>query len=360
MKKQSRFLTKPTRLADGSKVRISLFEADTYFGIRNKYQVVVKKGVFLSPETPGSGFFVRDSDSHSYRAFYRDLRKKKEHSLWKLITGKEHTITKEIRKVEKALSQSAGTGMTPVLTHYQDVLYMARQEELLERIMAGIKVRMKGRKGASQYSNMYTQYKSRVHTMGREVLSRQINISNYTPSEVMEQWQKVVEAFNVCIDSRRVWQVIATEGDPYYMPVFFDMGIFDYIQSPFDTPILRDSEGNHYYLYPDAVIRARSSVDFDVIPLKEISFEFAPVNLNMLDDSITEAVAYKRHNRKMKGESLASLFGMCHHQHVGQILIPELNLTFYVSKPSRAEQFVTALNEYKKIEWAPVAPGIIE
>lgn len=360
MKKQSRFLFRTMRLADGSRVRISLFEADTYFGVRNKYQVVVKKGMFLSPDTPGSGFFVRDSDSHSYREFCRELRKKKKHSLWKLVTGKEATIAKEIGKVEKALTKSAGTGMTPVLTHYQDVLYMARQEEFLQRIMEGIKVKMKGKKGTSQYARTLTQYKSRAHTMGREVLSRQINISTYTPAEVLEQWQKVVEAFNICIDSRRVWQVVATEGDPFYMPVFFDMGIFDYIQSPFDTPIMRDSEGNHYYLYPDAIIRARSSVDFDVIPMKELSFEFAPVNLNMLDDSITEAVAYKRHNRKMKGDSLASLFGMCHHQHVGQILIPELNLTFYVSKPSRAEQFVNALNEYKKLEWSPVSPGLIE
>ena len=133
-------------------------------------------------------------------------------------------------------------------------------------------------------TSILSHYKSRIATLQHEVKSAQININEFMNGEALAEWGHVVEEFGKLVDSRRLWHVEYDGSRCYYHQVFFDMGIFDFVQSPFDTPVMRDSSGTHYYLYPTGLIKAQSSVDFEMIPIEDLNLEYGVVDLNTLEN----------------------------------------------------------------------------
>ena len=91
-------------------------------------------------------------------------------------------------------------------------------------------------------------------------------------------------------------------------------------------PIMRDSRGVHYYLLPDCFIVARSSVDFDVRPIKDMTIVSQEL-------AIEETV-----------ENLSSQLGDA----ASMIRIPELNLTFYFNHLRPIVEFVRAGDNLKE------------
>ena len=125
---------------------------------------------------------------------------------------------------------------------------------------------------------------------------------------------------------RRVWHQ-ADKSTGEFKQVFFDLGIFDFIRSDSFMPLMRDSQGICYYLLPDAVIAARSSVDFDILPLKTLTMVCQETAIEETTELLSSRV----------GDAAC------------MILIPGLDRTFYFNHARVVVDFVEAVNKLKAL-----------
>ena len=342
-------------VAEDLRVWVSRHPAETTFGVRGRHDTVDKSGTYVCTGTPGTGFFIHDTDSHSYHLFTKSVIKKQKNTLLTLLLGKEFSYAKELKNVELALAENTEKLRNRILSQYQNDLLLAKDNDLLERIVCGIKDSMEERYDKF-LNSVLSHYKSSIATLHHEIKGTQLNVASYTPEEVLAAWGKVIEAFKKLVNARRIWCVESEDDQSYYEQVFFDMGIFDFIQSPYDTPVIRDSMGLCYYLYPDMVVASRSSVDFSVHQLRNINFEYTPVDLNTIDVGFNVLSANNRvrhKHRRHPSDALSTLYGMSRSQQMGQLSIPQFNLTFFCNKPAVVENFVREMKEFQKIKWHP-------
>lgn len=345
--KLSELFGKRMLVAEGLRLPVSRHFCYSTFGVRDRYSTgnnVI--GQFVVEGTPGTGFFIRNTESHSYRRFVSACRKKNEQSVWTLLSGKEPDFEKEYKRVEQAYATVDNEKKQRILSYYQNVIALAKDEELLQRIVRAVKDKM-GHRPNKRLVSVLTHYKSSIAGMERDVRAAQLNYANIMTDEQKKDWKKVVEAFHMLVDSRRIWSVFSQGGEPAYQQVFFDMGIFDYVQSPGDTPVIRDHRDKRFYIYPDGIVAARSSVDFDFYGLGDYSVQFNVVDISTL----AVRPKFNSHKHKHKGNShtdaLSTLYGTTRAQVVGELYIPELDLRFFVNHTGPAEDFFKAFNDYK-------------
>ncbi|MBO7490579.1 MAG: hypothetical protein J6T88_09910 [Bacteroidales bacterium] len=340
-------------VAEGLRVPVSRHFFYSTFAVRGRYDSGAHMGGFVCEGTPGTGFFVRNTESHSYRRFVTAAKKRTQQNLWTLITGKEPDFDKEYKRVEEAFANVTDSNVKQILSSYQNVISLAKDEEQLQRIVRAVKDKMGNHPNKSMVS-VISHYKSSIAGLERDVRSAQMNYSKKIGEEQLAAWSKVVDAFHLLVESRRLWAVYLDNGTPAYQQVFFDMGIFDYIQSPGDTPVMRDYDDTHYYLYPDGMVAARSSVDFDFYKWKDIDFEFKVVDISTLAvrpqfNSHSHKSKSKHKHSSASTDALSTLYGMTRAQVVGEIYIPKIDRRFFVNHTGPAEDFYKAVKEYKKI-----------
>ena len=342
--------TKKIRLSNGLRIKASRHFQYGLFGVRGRYETNARSGAFISSLQPGTGFFTHDLDSHSYRNFVHDEKRKIKQSLFTLLLGKEPSFDKEIARVEKAFEKGGLDEVhTQVLSCYFSVLRLAKEEEINQRVVRGVKDKMGHRHTGktSFYTSILSNYKSRIATLQHDVRGAQFNIKDSLSKEALECWSKVVEAFRELVEVRRLWEVVDGES---YEQVWFDFGIFDYIQSPFDTPMMRDSKGGLYFLYPQGVVRYRSNVDFDFVPLQSLDFEASILDLNTLS-SANMVASVSRRSRQKHSDALSKLYATISkgRMSVGQMHCPQLGLTVCCNHLEPVDHFVKAFYAFKNL-----------
>lgn len=357
MKIENLFAKRVT-VADGLKVTLSPHFAYSVFGVRGRYDTVTSIGMYVPSLYPGTGFFAHPSDSKSYRLFVNEQKALTKQNLWTLIRGKECSFEKESVKLEQAINNATGINKTVLLT-YQNAFQLAKEAESVARIVDAVK-ELIHRKHSNKYLvSVLSHYKNRYATLQHQVKSVQLHTDKVLTDEAMEKWKAVMEAFGKLVEARRIWHVVQEDGRESYHQVHFDLGIFNYMASPFDTPVMRDKDNVHYYLYSSMIIKARSNVDFDVIPLRDLEIEYSTVDLNTLETMPTfQALQQKKHRHKHHHsdhtDATSTLFATSgRDQVVGQILIPQMNLAFFVNRTGPAQDFVKAIREFQPYAVSP-------
>ena len=82
------------KVAKGLSVWVSNHYTPTLFGIRGKYESSYKSGQYVECGSPGTGFFVRNSSSRTYKAFCQGERAKLTPNYFDLVRGKEFSFDK--------------------------------------------------------------------------------------------------------------------------------------------------------------------------------------------------------------------------------------------------------------------------
>lgn len=342
------FSYKRKTVAEGLRVPVSRHYFYSTFGVRGRYATIDQLGTFVTLDTPGTGFFAHASDSHSYQHFVAECRKKQKQNFWTLITHKEPNYAREQHLVESVLNKTDDVHKKIILEHYLNCLIIGKEAEEMERIIRAVKDKMK-RSRKSYHTSVISHYKSQIATLEHDISASRLNVKDGMDESTLKLWETVVDKFEVVVNARRLWSVEAggTHVPDVYHQVFADMGVFDFINSPFDTPIIRDHRNNTYYLFPKALIRARSSVDFDIIPLDTLTFQFVSVDINTLVNYKTNAPKHKKNGHGKPHDAVSNLYGMCHGQLVGEIYVPEIDLRLLCNRKESAEEFVRAINDFK-------------
>ena len=364
------FEKKRMTVAKGLTVWVSNHYTPTLFGIRGHYESSYKSGQYVECGTPGTGFFIRTSSSHSYKNFCNGEKEKLRTSYWDMLKGKEFSFDKEISKANEALRETKDETRARILEAYVNVLPMAKEAEEGERIIEGIKeLGHKRHKLTSYQTHVMSNYKSRIARLGHDVRDIQLSIPNLCSDEQYQKFADVVIAFTQVAASHRIWHSKDSYEslDGAFEQVYFDLGIFDFIQAPLMTPLMRDGEGRYHFLYPDFLVSSTSSTDFEVHPLDQLTFLFREVPYDMISNMVLssyadldESTTTHHHHRNyeqfgsgllVSKDTVASTEmekeSKMRERVVGEMYIPELKLRYYVREVKSLKNFVNALNKYK-------------
>ncbi len=364
-------------VAKGLKVWVSNHYTPTLFGIRGHYESSYKSGQYVETGTPGTGFFIRNSSSHAYKNYCKAERLKLEPKYINMVRGEEFDFDLEIERANKALRMTKNEIKAKVLEAYVNVLPLAKEAELGERIIEGIKEFGHRRHHLTSYqSHVVSNYKSRIARLGHDVRDIQLNVTNMCSDERYNHFADVVLPFTELAASHRIWhsREAYDKLESGLSQVYFDMGIFDFIQAPLMTPLMRDSIGQRMFLYPDFLIVSRDAVDFDLYDLNDLTFLFREVPYEMIssmvlssyaddDTSSTSSTRHYSHSRNYDDFGSGLLVSKdtvannemekenkLRERVVGELYIPEIKTRFYARDMKALKHFVTALNEYKKIQ----------
>ena len=358
-------------IAKGLTVWVSNHYCPTLFGIRGHYESSYKSGQYVECGAPGTGFFVRNSSSHSYKNFCKEERAKLVPQYKNMVQGKEFSFEKEIERVTKAKEENTNPIRDMILESYLNVLPLAKEAEEAERYVNGIKELSHHRHHLTSYqSHVMSGIKSRIARLGHDVRDIQLYIPKLCGEELYQQFAEVAKQFTQVASSHRIWSVRENyEGlEAAFTQVYFDLGIFNFIQAPLMTPMMRDAEGRKIFFYPEFVIRAKDSVDFEVFEMKSLTFLFREVPYDMIsnmvidsyydvDDSSSSTRLHRR-NYEQFGDGLLvnkdskALNDMeeetkIRERVVGELYVPEMKMRYYVRDVKALRTFVHTLNEYK-------------
>ena len=358
-------------IAKGLTVWVSNHYCPTLFGIRGHYESSYKSGQYVECGAPGTGFFVRNSSSHSYKNFCKEERAKLVPQYKNMVQGKEFSFEKEIERVTKAKEANTDPIRDMILESYLNVLPLAKEAEEAERYVNGIKELSHHRHHLTSYqSHVMSGIKSKIARLGHDVRDIQLYIPKLCGEERYQQFAEVAKQFTQVASSHRIWSVRENyEGlEAAFTQVYFDLGIFNFIQAPLMTPMMRDAEGRKIFFYPEFVIRAKDSVDFEVFEMKSLTFLFREVPYDMIsnmvidsyydvDDSSSSTRLHRR-NYEQFGDGLLvnkdskALNDMeeetkIRERVVGELYVPEMKMRYYVRDVKALRTFVHTLNEYK-------------
>lgn len=317
---------KRKRVADKVYIRVSNHFFYSDFGVRDYKEARHFGHRYVCTGTPGTGFIERESESHSYHEFVRRHKSVRPPSYWDLLLEREPNYRRELQRVNELMRCTTDPRKHEIVECYANALTLGCIEEELQRMMEGVKAKMKHVHGRS-LSSIVSHYKHKISQLMRDMESVEYYVKNHYTPEVYEAYNTMVESFIRMVNRcRRIWHHNDRVRDNFAQ-VFFDVGIFDFIRNENYLPLIRDSRGGGYYLLPDAVIVARSSVDFDLVPLKTLTVVCQETAIEETTDLLSSRI----------GDAACML------------IIPELELTFYFNHAHVVLDFVHALDELKKI-----------
>lgn len=312
------FPSKRVKVTEGLYIRRSNHFYYTDFGVRDGAERHYSGRRYINTGVPGTGFMERESESHSYHKFVREIVARQKPRYWRLLLGKEPSYEKELKRAKTALAAADDPLKRQILDSYVNALSVGAAEERLERTVRGIKDKI-GHKSNKFLVSVMSHYKNKISQLGHDMRSVELHVEDTCTEEQYEAYKQMVEAFSKVADCRRVWHANENTRE-VYQQVFFDMGIFDFIRSDNYLPMLRDSNGVNYYLLPTAMIVARDTVDFDIVPLKRLTIVCQEL-------AIQETV-----------EVISSRLGDA----ASMVRIPEMNQTWYFNHVRPIMHFVGA------------------
>lgn len=313
------------RVSEGLHVWMSNHYHYSDFGIRDDKESRYGGRRYIMGSTPGTGFFERESESHSYHEFVRKALFRQRHTYWGMLTGREPDFDREIAVANKALLNCEKGLKRQLLDSYVSALIVARREEHMERSIRAIKDKM-GHHSNKFMVSVMSHYKNRIRQSEHDMRAAVWHVKDHYSPEVYEAYIQMVDAFTRVASCRRVWQY-TPERRNRFNQVFFDLGVFDYIRSESYLPLIRDCDGVHYYLLPDSLIVARGSVDFDIVPLKTLTIVSQEL---AIEEPTGDLLSYMGDAASM-------------------IKIPEFGLNFYFNHVRSIVEFTGALDRLKAL-----------
>ena len=258
------------KVSDRLRVKVSNHFFYSDFGVRGGADGRMYGHRYICSGTPGTGFIERETDSHSYHEFVRTHPAVRPQRYKDLLLGHEPNYDRELAKAEAALRDASDSKCRQILECYTNALAIGRVVEQMQRIEEGLKRKM----GSSQnryIASVIGRYKRKIAQLGQDMKNVEYHLEQHYPPEIMAAYSEMCDAFNAMIHRcRRIWHHNSNNRNRFET-VFFDMGIFDFIRYEKYIPLMRNSLGVSYYILPDSLLVARSSVDFYLVPLRSVT-----------------------------------------------------------------------------------------
>lgn len=190
-----------------------------------------------------------------------DKSKEVDHSLW-------------IYKAKATLPKLQGE-TKEVLKNFIDCYELAKQIEYETKVVNALEEKLRGASNA-KLAQLLWEHQSKLEELNRQLADVQMDVDAPLTDEEKEAYGKVCDAFEQVMHSAYTWFVAPSNYGSPAKPhtqttgkrrrASAYVGVFDYLKSDFDVPVL-DAGDTQYYIYPKFVIKASNVCEFEVYPL---------------------------------------------------------------------------------------------
>jgi len=166
------------------------------------------------------------------------------------------------------------------------------------------------------------------------------------------------EAFATLCESDKIWYEIEVKAGNYVnkKETSFAVGVFDYIKSEFDIPIIHIPDTNiNFYIYPNFIIRSESTTKFKIYPLEKIEIKYngqnfqeeykskadEPKDATLVSSNFLYETKSGVPDRRYSYNPLYITY------EYGKINLPFFLMTFYVSNRDYAKRMQEAYVSYR-------------
>lgn len=277
-----------------------------------------------------------------------------------LAKKEEQLFQLEIGSARKALAQTTDSTKIEILKNYILCLELNKKAEEIEPVIDALKKKI-GKKSSPALEEQLKKYEADLTDLNNKLANFQLDVDKQLSEQEKKIYKLFCERFESLISSEKKWVVsfsrLNTELKSSMGTLVdrkdteFYTGVFDFIKSRFDIPILTDSNGATYYIYPRFIIKATSSISFDVFPIEsvEITYRLTKFVEDRTVPSDSKVISYT-HQYVNKNGGPDKRYSYNPQRPIvgyGSIEINKFDLSYQISNAEMAEKFVDA---YKALQ----------
>jgi len=295
----------------------------------------------------------------------------------------EQSIESQIETAKNAFNQSSNPIQKEILQNFISCIELSRKADETEAIIEALKQEIEKKK-SHKLEEQLEKNEAELLKITAELDEVQLDVDKDLDDVEKQHYSVLCENFEKILSCKKIWLITSSIRNTELKSsaativerkeINFDVGVFNYIKSSFDIPMLRDFNGNIYYIYPRYIIKAQSFINFEVFQIKQIDIQYdsttfiedlsneihiasllnKPFDIKEHLPKDVEIVEYTyKHTNKNGTPDLRKSFNpQIPIVKYGQIEIKKFGLTYYISNYSVADEFVTTFKKLqnKKIE----------
>lgn len=266
-------------------------------------------------------------------------------------TSQEDKITAELRKIEEALRQI--NPETDKIKYDILVAYKACIEIQCKIDEAKIVVdELEKRNEDKSYDDVIAEQKKKIEELTTQLHAAQYNTEETLTDISRKTYEQLLSAFGRLMKSEKVYcykidEQIDLNDNLQTAVAVPSWQTFDLLQADSKIPCIDAIKPYTIYLYPTFIIKASSSVKFDIIPYSEISSKYTKELFYWLLHPANDCEVRERHYLYETKDGYRDLRYSSNpetvHAYYGLVDIKKINITYVVSKPDNAKTFSEAL-----------------
>jgi len=274
----------------------------------------------------------------------------------------EQSVQSKIELVKAAITQATNPTQKEILQSYVSCIELSKKADEKEAIINALQAKLAKRE-RMELREQLTQYETALSDLHKELEKVQFDADKNLSDIEKYQFSKLCDSFEKLLECQKIWVITSSVKNTELKSsastvvnretITFDTGVFNYIKSTFDIPVLRDGAGVTYYIYPQFIIKAVSFYDFQIYPKETVSIDYSSQRFieSEIPPSESEIVeyTYKYVNKDGGPDKRYSYNPQYPVVIYGKFEISPLNLCFYFSNAKSAKQFADIFNNNNNI-----------
>jgi len=393
-------------IAPGVRLNVSKKGVSTTFGVRGASINVGKNGTYLNTGIPGTGIYNRQkigggsSNSHNLQSnkpnkgcgvttvifmivglfliFSQDFESPGLLFLGCAVSGiildiiinliinrnknrkpkkVEQSIESQIETAKNALNQSNSQIQKEIIQNFISCAELSRRASETDAIIEALKQKIE-KKNSSKLEEQLKKYETELLKITTKLNEVQLDVDKDLDDVEKSKYSALCEDFEKILSCKKIWQIThstlntelksAATTAIKRQEVNFDAGVFNYIKSSFDIPMLRDLSDNIYYIYPRYIIKAQSFINFEVFPIDTINFKYSKKRFIedgvLPEDAFAVDYTYQYVNKNGEPDRRFAYNPRLPIAEYGEIEIENFGLTYQISNYLAALEFATSYN----------------
>ena len=274
----------------------------------------------------------------------------------------EQSIQSKIELAKTAIAQATNSIQKEILQSYVSCVELSKKADEKEAIISALQAKL-AKKDKAELREQLTQYETELSDLHKELEKIQFDADKNLSDIEKYEFSKLYDSFENLLECQKIWIITSSVKSTELKssastsvnrkPITFDTGVFNYIKSAFDIPVLRDDSGATYYIYPQFIIKAVSFCDFQIFLKETVRIDYS--NQRFIESetppSDSEIVDYTyQYVNKNGGPDKRFSYNPRYPVLIyGKLDISPLNLSFHFSNAKFAKQFADIFNSNQDI-----------
>lgn len=260
-----------------------------------------------------------------------------------------------LEPIYSAIIQTTDPIKKEILQNYLACLKLNKKSDEIEEIINALKVKI-SKKNKPELEVQLKKQEKELSKLTEDFNSMQFDIDKSLNEKEKKAYSHLCEKFEELLSSEKIWIITSSKQSTELKSsagisitrkeISLDVGIFNYIKSEFDIPILRGNDNAMYYIYPKYIIKAFSSSKFDVFPIENVKIKYHKSrfieNETVPSDSVILEYTYQYVNKNGGPDKRYAYNPQLPVVAYGEIEIASFDLTFQISNAEATENFVNA------------------